>query len=112
MFPARLLRPWLGSPAAPPAGPRRGSRLRVERLEDRDQPSGGSLDPTFGSGGLATADLGSTADVGQDAVLQADGKVVAVGRTTTSAGSVFAVARFLPGGGLDPAFGTGGVAKT
>ena len=75
--------------------------------------SDGSLDSTFGSGGIATADFG-----GQDHILeialQSDGKIVAVGSTldTVTYHSNFAVARFNTDGSLDTTFNTTGKLTT
>jgi uncharacterized delta-60 repeat protein len=65
-------------------------------------PLAGSLDPSFGSGGVVTQTRGF---IGATAV-EPDGKIVAAG---DSAGSAF-VARYLPNGSPDPSFGTGGYA--
>ncbi|HEV7732516.1 MAG TPA: hypothetical protein VGR62_10165 [Candidatus Binatia bacterium] len=58
----------------------------------------GSLDPTFGSGGIVTTMIAGDA---RSMVLQPDGALVIV------AGNV--IARFLGNGTTDPAFGTGGI---
>jgi uncharacterized delta-60 repeat protein len=67
----------------------------------------GSLDPSFGRSGKATSrfgDLGYAADV----ALLAGGRIgVALGRDL----GLFEVARYLPDGRLDKAFGQGGVAN-
>jgi uncharacterized delta-60 repeat protein len=84
----------------------------VEGLEDRAVPSAGALDPTFSAGGTVTTSLGSTSDTARGLVQQADGKIVVVGSTVTNGRTVFGLARYLPGGGLDGAFGTGGVVRT
>jgi uncharacterized delta-60 repeat protein len=65
----------------------------------------GTLDPSFGSGGItSTAVPGAVAAT--RAVLQDDGKVVVA---TSSAGDVL-VLRYGIDGALDPGFGTGGIA--
>src|SRR5689334_21516759 len=61
----------------------------------------GSLDPTFGNGGIVVTPNGG--GVVTDAVLQADGKIVVQGS--------FGVARFLSTGALDTSFGNGGFAQ-
>jgi uncharacterized delta-60 repeat protein len=82
-------------------------------LEDRLVPSAGALDPTFGTGGVVTTDLGSNADRVAAVVGQADGKLVAAGvMQDTNGASEFALARYQANGALDPAFGSGGVVKT
>jgi uncharacterized delta-60 repeat protein len=64
--------------------------------------SNGSLDSTFGAGGIVLSPNG----VAEKAALQPDGKVIVVG----SAGSGMFVARYLSNGTLDSSFGAGGVA--
>ncbi|WP_369173324.1 calcium-binding protein [Streptomyces sp. R28] len=68
----------------------------------------GSRDTGFGTGGVATADFGSTAGV-SDLVLQPDDRIVAGGGGT--AGD-FLLARFNADGTLDTGFGTGGRTTT
>jgi uncharacterized delta-60 repeat protein len=71
----------------------------------------GDLDPSFGSGGTVITSFGGT-DVASAVVIQPDGKLVVVGRTNIAGNTVFALARYNPNGGLDPAFGTGGLVTT
>lgn len=78
-----------------------GSDVVLARY-DRD----GSLDPTFGTAGIAVADLGSFDDV-TAAALQADGKIV-VG---SSSGGLFTVSRYHTDGSADVTFGTNGIAQ-
>jgi uncharacterized delta-60 repeat protein len=67
----------------------------------------GKLDPSFGVGGKVLTDFtGASNDRGLGAVLQPDGKIVVCGESSPA----LAVARYLPSGVLDPAFGTGGKA--
>jgi uncharacterized delta-60 repeat protein len=71
----------------------------------------GSLDPSFGTGGLTTIDLGQHTLASQVAI-QTDGKVLVAGETddyTAPQGSL-EVARFDATGTPDPSFGTAGVA--
>jgi uncharacterized delta-60 repeat protein len=68
-------------------------------------PLAGSLDPSFGHGGVAT---GNAAEVAGIAV-QKDGKIVAAGSTS---GEELWLARYLPDGSLDPSFGDGGEVVT
>jgi uncharacterized delta-60 repeat protein len=63
----------------------------------------GTLDATFGTGGLVKTDFGGC-DQGQAVALQPDGKIVAVGLVCGAIG----VARYNPDGSLDTAFGSGG----
>ena len=73
----------------------------------------GSLDPSFGAGGIATTDLGGANDQAFDAALLPDGGIVAVGETDAAGiqKQDFAVVRYLPDGTPNPGFGTGGIVK-
>ena len=65
----------------------------------------GSLDPSFsGDGKQTTAITGFTADEANAVVLQADGKIVAVGGSRVEEFGDFALARYNPDGSLDPSF--------
>jgi uncharacterized delta-60 repeat protein len=68
----------------------------------------GSLDPTFGAGGVVRTDFGSIQDSAQAVAIDPAGRVVVAGFTFTPTGYDILVARYLPDGTLDPAFGTGG----
>ncbi|GHJ42862.1 hypothetical protein Cs7R123_02040 [Catellatospora sp. TT07R-123] len=70
----------------------------------------GRLDQTFGGDGVVVTPVGVDGDAGaDDVVIQRDGRIVVVGGAKDGSGdAVFAAARYLPGGALDPAFGTGG----
>ena len=78
------------------------------------------LDPSFGSGGLATAGEGlpGSSDLVGAIAAQADGKLIVVGTTvhTPDPGSQLAgqivVARLTPMGALDPTFGSAGTGFT
>lgn len=71
----------------------------------------GDLDATFGNGGLAQADWGSPGgSVGNNMVVQADGRIVVVGSNNKD--DEFALARFLADGTLDSSFGDGGKVLT
>lgn len=66
----------------------------------------GTLDPSFGGSGFATLDYSNqSADARSIAVLP-DGKILVGGNTYTA----FCLARFTPGGALDPSFGKNGTA--
>jgi uncharacterized delta-60 repeat protein len=67
----------------------------------------GSLDPSFGTGGLVTTSIGNWAQA-TAGLLQPDGRIVAVGYLTF--GGTIAVARYNTDGSLDPTFGSGGTA--
>ncbi len=70
----------------------------------------GTLDPSFGAGGIVTTGFGTNStDEGLDLAVQADGKVVVVGRTAAVAFDFdFAVARYKTDGSLDSTFGSNG----
>ncbi len=68
------------------------------------QVSGGTLDPTFDEDGVRVDDLGSD-EVARGVALQPDGRIVVAG---TGCGGDILVARYTPGGALDPTFATGG----
>lgn len=67
----------------------------------------GSLDPTFGKGGIVVADPAGALGEASSAALQADGKILVASR---SGGAVFTVSRFDTAGFADEAFGAGGIA--
>ncbi len=70
----------------------------------------GELDPSFGTAGVATAPTADTFASAQGIAIQADGRIVAVGRTRTDPGpDAIVVARFLADGTLDASFGGTGV---
>jgi uncharacterized delta-60 repeat protein len=66
----------------------------------------GELDPTFDGDGRVLTDFGGS-EFGDDIALQADGKIVAVGSTSTAGGD-FGLARYNPDGSLDPTFDSDG----
>lgn len=70
----------------------------------------GSLDLTFGSGGVVVTPFGSGHDRATSLALQPDGRIVVAGWTHGAAGADVAVARYRADGTLDPSFGTGGKA--
>jgi uncharacterized delta-60 repeat protein len=67
---------------------------------------GGILDTTFDGTGKETVDFGFS-DVANAVALQSNGDIVLAG-TATGSSPDFAIARFLPGGGLDSTFNTTG----
>ena len=69
----------------------------------------GSLDTTFDADGRATTDFGSLNDEAYALAIAPTGKIVVAGNTSARNGD-FAVARYLPDGSLDTAFGFGGKA--
>ena len=64
----------------------------------------GTLDKTFDGDGIVTTDLGSISDVADAIAVQSDGKIVVAGGTDQNV----ALARYLPGGKLDPTFNGSG----
>lgn len=70
----------------------------------------GSLDSSFGPGGLVTTDLGGS-EGGNELTIQADGKLVVAASTNTGNWD-FAVLRYNADGTLDPSFGNGGHVTT
>jgi uncharacterized delta-60 repeat protein len=72
--------------------------------------SDGTLDASFGSGGLVATPLSTFTYGGAQAVaLQGDGKIVVAG-TVDQGGQVFGVARYNSDGSLDTTFGVDGLA--
>lgn len=73
----------------------------------------GTLDASFASGGLATADLSNGMDdLAYAVALQTDGKIVVGGFTTTASGWEFALLRYQPDGNRDGSFGVNGAVVT
>ena len=75
----------------------------------------GALDRSFGTGGKVTINItgSNSPDEANALIQQADGKLVAAGRTLGPIGGFdFALARYSANGALDPSFGTGGVVST
>jgi uncharacterized delta-60 repeat protein len=73
----------------------------------------GTLDPTFGSGGVVHISVNQPGSRTQSVALQADGKIVAAGWADYDARGIdsdpeFAVVRLNPDGRLDSSFGVGG----
>lgn len=78
--------------------------------DDAGGSAGGTPDTAFGSGGVASAQVEPQSyDRATALALQADGKAVLAGTSSIAPGR-FVVRRFLSGGALDAAFGTGGKA--
>src|SRR5262249_25991769 len=78
--------------------------------------SWGGVDSSFGANGTVTTDLPGTYEQAFDAVLQPDGKIVAVGQTNPAGAYPpiynFALARYNADGSLDSSFGNGGFVMT
>jgi uncharacterized delta-60 repeat protein/uncharacterized repeat protein (TIGR01451 family) len=72
----------------------------------------GAVDTTFNGSGFRQLDVGSITSTAFANALQADGKLVAVGSTTTESPSSTTggvIARYLADGTVDTTFGTGGI---
>ena len=67
----------------------------------------GSLDPSFGTGGIVTTSIGRNDDA-KSVVIQSDGKIVVAGTSDSD----FVVVRYTSSGVLDSGFGTGGKVTT
>ncbi|HEU4355713.1 MAG TPA: delta-60 repeat domain-containing protein [Actinomycetota bacterium] len=69
--------------------------------------SGGTLDASFGGDGIVRTDLSPSGDIGYDVAIQADGRIVVVGRSG-DADARSAVLRYRSDGRLDRSFGERG----
>ena len=72
----------------------------------------GTLDGTFGTGGIVITPIGTADDWARALVLQPDGKLVAAGISENGVTPNFALARYNADGTLDGSFGTGGTVET
>jgi uncharacterized delta-60 repeat protein len=76
----------------------------------------GSLDATFGAGGIVRTPVGTGADIAYAVAVQPDGKIVAAGLRSNSAriGHKYDIAlvRYDVNGNLDTGFGSGGTVRT
>ncbi len=79
------------------AGTRNGSDIALARYQDD-----GTLDPSFGNGGIVRTSFGDGQEGSAGVELQPDGKIVIGGGAGYSAG--FAFVRYMPDGTLDPTF--------
>lgn len=86
------------------------SSLHLEPLEDRRLLAAGELDPSFGTAGIVTTDIGGPThnEAKGIVVSQADGKVVVVGNSNIPSSGSVSVARYNPDGTLDAGFGANG----
>lgn len=89
-------------------GPSAGPEFEVARLDADGQP-----DTTFGTGGVATFSVNSsglaTIDRGNAVAIQPDGKILVVGTSPGTGGTVLTAVRLTTSGSLDSSFGTKGV---
>ena len=74
--------------------------------------SDGSLDTTFGIGGIVTTAIGSSIDLAYSIAIQSNGKIVAVGSSYNESYNDFALVRYNSDGSLDTTFGIGGKVTT
>ena len=72
----------------------------------------GSLDETFGTGGLVRTPFDPESSSATSIGLLADGRIIAVGYASTGSSQHFALARYDADGNLDASFGTGGRVTT
>ena len=70
--------------------------------------AGGGLDQSFGTGGIVKTDFGTGDDFAEGLTVDSDGRIVVVGRATSSTILDMAVARYHADGTLDTGFGTNG----
>ena len=75
-------------------------------ISSQGQP--GSLDPTFGSGGIAVTPIGGSNEAAEEIAVQSDGKLVTVGQSYNGSNYDIALARYNTDGSLDITFGTNG----
>ena len=78
--------------------------------------SNGTLDKSFGNGGMVTTLFTRQFAFAESVVIQPDGKIVVCGRTSTNSGNEYrefiAVARYLSNGSLDSGFSQDGKVET
>ncbi|MEZ5436540.1 MAG: delta-60 repeat domain-containing protein [Pseudomonadales bacterium] len=68
----------------------------------------GSLDSSFGTGGIVTTAMSASDDSSYSVIQQADGKLVVAGYARVGSSYRFALARYNTDGSLDGSFGSGG----
>ncbi|MHB1350493.1 MAG: delta-60 repeat domain-containing protein [Desulfobulbaceae bacterium] len=69
----------------------------------------GVLDHSFGLGGIVVTEYGGLDDELTALAVDSEGRLLAAGYTTGTAGRAVIIARYLTGGSLDPSFGDQGV---
>ena len=72
----------------------------------------GTLDATFGTGGVVVTTIGPGTGVTRKVLVQPDGKIVVIGEARIAGNAMFALARFDADGSADGAFGTAGEVLT
>lgn len=88
-------------------GPDSGRDFLLARYNDD-----GTIDSTFGSGGIAILDFGYGEDQATDFHVQSDGKIIVTGYARSASARDFALARFNSDGSLDTTFASGGKVQT
>ncbi len=73
--------------------------------------SDGALDESFGKGGIVTTDIGGGDDFGEGLTVDTAGRIVVVGRATSSTILDMAVVRYDGNGTLDAGFGENGIVE-
>ena len=87
--------------------------LQVQKVAIVRYNPDGSLDPSFGSSGIAIFSFPGLFNIAIDLVIQPDGKIVVAGGASNSpTSSDFALMRVNANGSLDLTFGSGGIAVT
>jgi uncharacterized delta-60 repeat protein len=71
----------------------------------------GALDESFGTAGIVTTDIGGDDDFGEGLAVDTGGRIVVVGRATSSTILDLAVVRYDGDGTLDAGFGENGIVK-
>ena len=71
--------------------------------------SDGSLDPSFGAGGIVTTSVGTGFQGGQDIAVASNGKIVVGGTRQLSSAQEFILVRYNSDGSIDNSFGIGGI---
>ncbi|MCB0117288.1 MAG: hypothetical protein KDD84_24480, partial [Caldilineaceae bacterium] len=72
----------------------------------------GTLDGSFGSGGIVTTPIGGNSDWAYSVAIQADGRIVVGGVTGNGSDYDVALLRYDTDGSLDATFGSGGIVTT
>lgn len=82
--------------------------------EGTNNPPAGSLDTSFGNGGVVVTDFDSNNDEGYAIAIQSDGKIIVAGcaYNVENSNPDFALVRYNPDGSLDTSFGSGGKVTT
>ena len=73
--------------------------------------AGGTLDPSFGTGGVVTTDRGA-GEQGRAVGITPGGQIIVAGQSTGDSASDFMIAAYTTEGVLDAGFGTGGAVTT